>query len=250
MSLQTSRFKYISKGFKETMVLIPGWATDYRIFSGLDLDYNYLLSVRFNPIDFKERLLRELKERGINKISILGVSLGGFLGVEFFRNNPGRVDKLILISIRKRYDSKDLRDIAFNLKKNKKAWLYKFYLNCFSKKDKKGRSWFKKELLTDYLKTMELPKLLCGLKYLSSVEFKPELLRRFRGLTIIHGRDDLIAPFKEAIEIKTGLPEAKFIALSNSGHIPFSGLLGRSNLKNEIASCFAMHRMVHGSQSQ
>ncbi len=138
MNSQISEFSYIYRGFKEAIVLIPGWATDYRIFSNLDLNYNYLLPVRFNPLDFKKKLSKELDKRGINKISMLGWSLGGFLAVEFFSDNPERIDKLILISIRKRYDSKNLEDIAFKLKKNKKAWLYKFYLDCFSKKDKKG----------------------------------------------------------------------------------------------------------------
>ncbi len=216
-----SRFKYIYRGFKDALVLIPGWATDYRIFSSLDLNYNYLLPVKFNLLDFKKKLREELERNCLNKVSIFGYSLGGFLAGEFFKDNPERINKLILVSIRKKYNPVLLEEIAIKLKKNKKAYLYKFYLNCFSDKDKIGVSWFKEELLKDYLDAMTLPELLRGLEYLSGAELQMGALKTFKKLTIIHGKDDIVAPFREAVEIKSELPQVEFIGLPDSGHIPF-----------------------------
>ncbi|MBU0880591.1 MAG: alpha/beta hydrolase [Candidatus Omnitrophica bacterium] len=75
-----SKFKLISTpGAKDTMLLIPGWATDYRIFNNLNIKYNYLLPVEFSPFMFSEDLLAAMKENGIKKISVLGWSMGGFI---------------------------------------------------------------------------------------------------------------------------------------------------------------------------
>ena len=46
MISRKSEFKLIDRGFKDTILLIPGWAADYRIFDSLDLEFNYLLPMK------------------------------------------------------------------------------------------------------------------------------------------------------------------------------------------------------------
>ena len=221
MTSLKSEFKLWDKGFKNTLVFIPGWATDYRIFEPLALNYNYLFPIKFYPFHFKEELSKFLRKNSLSKVSLLGWSMGGFLVTDFALRNPKRVHELILLSIRKSFNSKALEEIKELLKKNKKAYLYKFYLECFSVDDEEGRLWFKKHLLKDYLHERTLKDLLDGLDYLSGARICAQSLSGFKKIKIFHGEKDAIAPLKESLEIKSGLPQAQFISLPTAGHILF-----------------------------
>ncbi len=221
MISSVSKFKLLNRGFKKTIVLIPGWATDYRIFNALDLNYNYLLPVELYPLNF-ERDLRELLNREpIDKISLFGWSMGGFLASDFASKNTDRVDELILVSVQKKFNLDLLQDIKLKLKQNKRAFLYKLYFNCFSKEDKEGLSWFKEHLLISYIGELRLENLLCGLDYLSKTQINPESLAGIKRIRIFHGQDDKIVPLDGAHQIKSELSQAEFICLPGTGHVPF-----------------------------
>lgn len=221
MTSAISEFEFLDRGFNDAIVLIPGWATDYRIFACLNLNYNYILPHQVNLFDFNDKLLQVLNKKSLEKVSLLGWSLGGFLAVEFALKNLNRVERLILLSIRGRYDSKVLDEIKRKIIKNKKAYLYKFYLECFSDADKEELAWFKKYLLRDYLSWMELPDLILGLDYLAGVSFSPESLSPVKNVRIFHGQEDKIVPFKQIEEMGHCPAGVEFICLPGCGHIPF-----------------------------
>jgi len=233
MKSQKSKFKFVDRGFKDTLVLIPGWATDYRIFSALELKFNYLHALELWPFNFNDELAKFISNNSINKVSLFGWSLGGFLAQDFALNNQDMVDKLILLSIRVKYESKLLEAIRARLLKNKKAFLYKFYLDCFPKDDLEGLLWFKNNLLKDYYNNMELDGLSAGLDYLAQAQINPGFLAKFRRLKIYHGENDLIAPFKEACEVRKELPLAEFISIPGTGHIPFLSKYFRTTFSDE-----------------
>ena len=212
-------FKYLDRGYQKVIVLIPGWATDYRIFDSLDLDFNYLLPLNFSPFTFEKNLLRVLRDKKISRVSLLGWSLGGFLGAEFAAKHTDPIDELILISIRKKYKEREIAEVKGLLKKSKKGYLYNFYTRCFS--EKKNLSQFKKSLFRRYCKKLDLEYLLETLDYLRRAEIKPEELAGVGKIKIIHGEADKIAPVKEAGNIKEGLVQAEFVSIRDSGHIPF-----------------------------
>ncbi len=216
-----SEFEFRNRGFKDTLVLIPGWATDWRIFDGLELDYNYLLTTQLYAPDFNRQLLSRMEQLKISKVSVLGFSLGGFLATEFACAYPEKIAKLILLGVRKRYDPQLLENIRIQIRADRRPWLYKFYLNCFSKVDTSGWEWFRKNLLKDYLDKLNLSELIRGIDYLASYALNLEILKRIEDLRIFHGRDDLIAPVKEVLEIQADLPQAKFTLLANRGHLFF-----------------------------
>lgn len=186
----------------DTIILLPGWATDRRIFKTVESS-------------------RIFRQKPADKISLLGWSLGGFMAAEFASKYPDTVDELILVSIRIRYDPARLADIKRLLVKDKKAYLYKFYLESFSGEDNEGLDWFKKNLLKSYLQDMKTEDLIRGLDYLSQASIDHERLRRVERIRIFHGTEDTIAPLKEAEEIGSRLPQAKFIPISGAGHCPF-----------------------------
>ncbi len=214
-------FKLIDRGFKDTLALIPGWAADHRIFEPLELDYNYLLPVDFRASDLKESLVKFMDGAGIKNISLLGWSMGGFLAADLAAEKPELVNELILVSIRRKYEPKALEKIKELLKKNKRAYLYSFYLECFSCGDKKPFNWFKKSLLRDYVNSMELEGLLDGLDYLSQARIECGALKDLRKVRIFHGEEDAIAPFSQAREVKDGFAQARFVGIEGAGHIPF-----------------------------
>lgn len=218
MKSAKSEFRWLDRGFKETLVLIPGWATDYRIFYDLDWGYNYFFAVRCSPLNFVRQLKEALDKLSLNKVSILGWSQGAFLSADFAQGYPEYINKCFLLSIRKRFDSDRLKEIERKLKKNKRAYLYKFYETGFSPK-KEDFAQFKKYLLKDYLNGMELKDLIEGLNYLSQAEIKTQSLAKIERITIIHGREDKVAPFEEAKDIAKGLPQAEFVPLDKTGHL-------------------------------
>jgi pimeloyl-[acyl-carrier protein] methyl ester esterase len=212
-------FRYIDRGKENLLVLIPGWASDYRIFSDLDLEFNYLLPFTFSPFCFARGLLHEIKERNIKKISLFAWSLGGFVGVEFAIRYPRLIDEIILVSIRKQYNKEKLKEIKRYLNKNSKAYLYKFYNQCFYKKE--HMTWFREKLLKDYCNKFDLDYLLESLDYLENARIKPKSLQIIKNIKIVHGDQDRIAPVQEAIDLKNNLPQAKFRCIKEAGHIPF-----------------------------
>ncbi|MFH1776535.1 MAG: alpha/beta hydrolase [Candidatus Omnitrophota bacterium] len=212
-------FDFIDKGFENTLVLIPGWATDWKIFEGLDLKYNYLLPVEFSPFDFAERLHQTMEERNIKKISLLGWSMGGFVAVDFAAKFGDIAHELILVGIRKKYSPREIEKIKAYLTQNKDAYLYKFYASCFA--EKREFAWFKNKLLKEYLTKFVLDYLLQTLDYLAGCEINVERLRRIKRLKILHGEKDEIVPVWAAMQLKSSLPQAEFIRLKNAGHVVF-----------------------------
>ncbi len=211
----------MDRGCDKLAFLIPGWASDYRIFNTLDLDYNYLLPIEYNPFDLVRDLSELLNKESIDKISLFGWSMGGFLAADFASKNIDKVDELILLSVQRKFSPELLEDIKLKLQQNKKAFLYKLYLNCFSKEDAEGLNWFKQHLLMRYIEELRLEDLLCGLDYLSRTQINPGSLAAIKKIRIFHGQDDKIASFDEARQIKLELSQAEFICLPETGHALF-----------------------------
>ena len=208
-----SKFKILDRGFDKTILLLPGWAADCGIFSAMDLDYNYLmprgpLSLSLTFADMK-----------LGKISILGWSMGGFMACDIANKYPDHIYEVIFIGIRKRYDKAGIEKIKELLKKNKRAYLYKFYGDIFSEYEKDGLSWFKRNLMKDYIDKMGLDILIEGLDYLASAEIKS--LPGGVKAAFIHGSLDKIAPIEEAREVSARFPLASFISIDGAGHAPF-----------------------------
>lgn len=212
-------FKYLDRGQQKTILLIPGWATDYRIFNSLNLEFNYLLPLDFSPFTFESSILNALGEQGLEKISLLGWSLGGFLAAELSAKYPNLVEELILVSIRKKYKEAEIARIKELLKKSKKGYLYKFYGQCFSKKI--SLSWFKENLLKTYCQQFELEYLLKTLDYLEKSQIDTQALSMIKRVKLIHGESDRIAPIDEAREVQEAIAGAELITIKDSGHIPF-----------------------------
>ncbi len=215
-----SEFQFVSRGFADTAVLIPGWASDYRIFSALDIPFNYLIPIRIKFSDFEKELISALDKNKITKFHLIGWSLGGFLAAAFAGRNHSLIESLVFLSVARKFQKSLLEEIGLKLKKNKRAYLYKFYRDCFSQEDMAGWVWFKKNLLIDYVNNIQLEDLLSGLDYLSGATLKPQDALRLK-VRIFHGKKDLIMPFSDAEKMSCEFNRVDFTALAGIGHACF-----------------------------
>ncbi len=162
-----------------------------------------------------------MEEASLDRVSLLGWSLGGFLAADFASQNPYRVNELNLVSIREKYDPERLKEIKINLGKNKKAFLYRFYLECFAKAEKEELSWFKKRLLKAYTEEFTLDLLNEGLDYLSSARIDQRTFGGIKKVRFFHGEEDIVAPAREGERVSASVENSQWVCFPKTGHMPF-----------------------------
>lgn len=221
MISRRSEFRLYKRGFKDCLLLIPGWAADYRIFEKLDLKFNYLVPIVLSTADFKERLLESIHKNSLDRVSIFSWSMGAFLAADFISEYPEKAGKhVFFVSAKKQYNAEAINTVKEYLKKNRRGYLYKFYDECFSEGEKESFSEFKRRLLKSYISTMTSEALLEGLDYLSSASFVLRDPGKSNAI-FIHGSCDRIAPIEEALQLKSEFAQSEFIAIEKAGHLPF-----------------------------
>ena len=216
-----SQFKCIDRKEKDYLVVVSGWAFDYRIFTSLDLPYNYIFFCGQSIADFEDGLKKLLRHNNIRKASFLGWSLGAFAVCNFASRNTDITKSIFLVSIRRKYNKVWLEDIKKLISRNHRAYLYQFYKSCFADGDRLQYQWFRKTLMKDYLNQMQPKKLIEELDILCGLEIRSQQLKKFGHITIVHGEEDKITSVDEAVEITKSLDKAKFICFEKAGHLPF-----------------------------
>jgi len=215
-----NKFKYINRHHKKDLVLLPGWATDHRVFGGLDLEYNYIIPMDFYPETFAYDLLQYLQNNGFKKVSVYGWSLGGFCGADFAVRYPYAVDEVILVGVKERYDADGIARVKKLLSENMKAYLYKFYRDCFFAKDKGPYLWFKENLMKDYLEAFSDERLIKGLDYFLATPLDIKNLSELKT-RLVYGAADRIVPAAEIMSLKSKMPSAEFVLVEDRGHFVF-----------------------------
>jgi 3-oxoadipate enol-lactonase len=200
--------------------LIPGWATDCRIFALMDAPFNYLMADNCPLSGIEAGFLGSLDEYGLKTVSILGWSMGSFIASDIARKYPEKADEAILVSARERYEKSAINNIKAHVKKNRAGYLFKFYMDFFPAGEADGRAWFRKNLLKTYISEMNTRRLLEGLDYLSTARIEPRGLEGLK-LIFINGTEDRIAPHEEAARIVRKLPQASLVSVKGAGHAPF-----------------------------
>jgi len=214
-------FKFVDGKQKDHLVVIGGWAFDYRIFDTMELPYNYIFFCGECTVDFEAELKKTLEKHNINKISLLGWSQGAFTACDFAGKNPDIIKEIILAGARQKYEKEGLTEIKKYLIKNKRAYLYRFYRRCFSESEEDSYQWFRDSLLKSYLKEMSLERLIEGLDRLGQAEIEPAALKKLNRIKIVHGSADSISPVDEAVELSNSLPQSQLIVFDGAGHLPF-----------------------------
>ncbi len=94
----------------ENLVVLPGWTRDSNSYKKLVEtapsnfhifvpSYKYLAPYKSMDV-FEDRLIAFLKSNNLNKIYLLGHSLGGALALYFASKNPGLIKHLFLVDVK------------------------------------------------------------------------------------------------------------------------------------------------------
>jgi malonyl-CoA O-methyltransferase len=200
------------------IVFLPGWGFDDRILRLMHPVPSWTVPVSvLDPETFESDLLHFLASNELNKINIIGWSMGGMLGLHFAGKYPDKIDSLILTSLRAEWPRTEIAILQKAFAENPGNFLQDFFRKCFLG-DRDLYREFRRNLEQHYLTAadMHIEVLQRGLKFLS--EFTPpDNTPANVPVRLIHGKQDIIAPVKEMLTLEG----ADIEVIENSGHMVF-----------------------------
>ena len=220
MMPSTEEFYVVGGGGDPSLVLLPGWATDGRIFDGLFPGIAAVTTGPLRPEGFPRRLAAFLERAARGAVTIVGWSLGGFLAAEFAREYPDRVRRVVLVGIRREYPEGDVEAVLRSLSADPGGCLSGFYAQCFYPSQIPAYRRFRAGLQAAYLREMDGGALREGLSYLARARLSGETLPAC-PVAIVHGEKDVVAPFAEAERLAREGGNAMFHPLTGAAHAAF-----------------------------
>jgi pimeloyl-ACP methyl ester carboxylesterase len=202
------------------MVLLPGWATDGRIFDGVLPGVTAVTTGQLRPEGFSRRLAAFLDRTARGPVTVVGWSLGGFLAAEFAREYPDRVRRVVLVGIRREYPEGDMAEVLRSLSSDPGACLSGFYAQCFYPSQMPAYRRFRAGMQAAYLREMDGVALREGLSYLAGAKLSGGTLPAC-PVAIVHGEKDVIAPLAEAEGVAREGGNATFHRLPGAAHAAF-----------------------------
>jgi pimeloyl-[acyl-carrier protein] methyl ester esterase len=203
-----------------SMVLLPGWATDGRIFEGVLPGVTAVTTGLLRPNRFSRRLAAFLDRTARDPVTVVGWSLGGFLAAEFARENPDRVRRVILVGIRREYPEGDVAGVLRSFSSDPGSCLSGFYTQCFFPSQMPAYRRFRAGLQAAYLREMDGGALREGLSYLMGARLSGDTLPAC-PVAIVHGENDVVAPLAEAEGVAREGGNATFHPLPGAAHAAF-----------------------------
>jgi len=212
---------FVSGDGAPTVVLLPGWATDGRVFAGLFPRATTATTGPLRPEGFSRRLVAFLDRSGARApVTLVGWSLGGFLAAEFAREHPERVGRAILVGVRRAYPAADVEAVRVGVLRDRAACLSGFYAQCFFPTRTASFRRFRAGLQVEYLREMDETTLLSGLSYLAGARLSGDLLPRC-PVVLVHGEKDVVAPAAEAEALARESGRAAFLRIPGGSHAAF-----------------------------
>jgi malonyl-CoA O-methyltransferase len=183
---------------KEVVIFLPGWGFDGHIIELMEPVRQWLYPDSFlDPSTCVKEIFSFLEQRKIDKVILVGWSMGGYLALDFAQKYPEKIKSMYLLSLRKAWPHEEVQTLRASIIDNPGKALKGFYRQCFLGQ-KKIYNDFVKRLQEVYLQNIDQDLLLRGLDYLETVstENLPD-----RGVQIYHGGKDIVAPIHEAAVI-------------------------------------------------
>jgi len=220
MMPRTEEFYVVGGGGDPSVVLLPGWATDGRIFDGVLPGVTAVTTGPLRPAGFSRRLAAFLDGVARGPVTVVDWSLGGFLAAEFAQEYPDRVRRAVLVGIRREYPEGDVEAVLRSLSADPGTCLLGFYAQCFFPSQMPAYRRFRGGLQAAYLREMDGVRLREGLSYLVGARLSGETLPAC-PVAIVHGGKDVVAPFAEAERLARESGNATFHPLPGAAHAAF-----------------------------
>ena len=164
-----------------------------------------------------------LSELKVEKASIIGHSMGGYVALAFAEKFPQQLEKLVLLNSSTVADSeerKENRDRAKRLvKQNKQAFISMAIKNLFTDEN---RNALRTEINALVEEAVQLPEenIIASVEGLKNRKDRTEILQQYSGeKIIIAGKNDPVVPFKE-IEAIAEITNSTFISFED-GHMSY-----------------------------
>ncbi|MEJ2689077.1 MAG: alpha/beta hydrolase [Deltaproteobacteria bacterium] len=184
------------------VVFLPGWGCSGRMLSLCQPERTWWsVADQIDPSSFFTELDAFLSSKGWPRIILVGWSLGARLALEFASRHPGRIDTLVLLSLRRQWPAPEIAAIREELLIDPAAFLEGFYRKCFLGHKKAWRQFVDRQMESE-LSNIDLQVLKAGLALLQT-PLAPviEPLRQsdipLARVWLLHGENDIIAPFPE-----------------------------------------------------
>jgi len=207
-------------GGNPSVVLLPGWATDGRIFEGILPGVTAVTTGPLRPEGFAARLAAFLDRSVSGSVTVVGWSLGGFLAAEFAREHRDRVRRVVLVGIRRAYPEGEVAAALRSLSTVPGGYLTGFYARCFYPSQMQAYRRFRSGLQAAYLREMDHDVLRDGLSYLANARLSGGTLPAC-PVAIVHGEEDVVAPLAEAEGVARESGHATFHPMRGAAHAAF-----------------------------
>ncbi|MBF0252894.1 MAG: alpha/beta fold hydrolase [Candidatus Omnitrophica bacterium] len=214
-----TKFRYIDRGRSEVAVLLSGWATDYRVYSGLNLDYNYLVPENISLCDFFDVLYDAIQNY---EVCLVGWSFGGVLAADFLVKFPEKIKKAVFCAVKEKYNQSLIDQTILMIKRNKNAYLKSFYRECLKGHTDDEKQSLSRELIDEYIAKSNEDDLVSKLEYLKNNPLNIEKLKEHEHkITFLYGDKDQVVLLEDSLKLRTHFSDDCFCEVVNTGHLTF-----------------------------
>lgn len=228
---------------KQSMILLHGlfgglsnW-TEVKAYFGVQYDIHIpqLPIYDQHQLDNLEYLVTFLEQfvndRKLEKVILVGNSLGGHIAILYAHLNPEKVDKMILTGSSGLYENTMIGGYP---KRESYSYIYERVANVFY-----DESMATKELVNEVLSiTKNRQQCLRVVQMAKTTQrnYVRDILPEIKlPVLLIWGEDDKITPAHVAMEFSTGFPQARLHLIPKCGHAP---MMERSAIFNQLLDNF------------
>lgn len=243
ITLNGIELAYDRRGKGNPLVLIHGYPLDHSIWNDvavqLEHDFDLILpdvrgfgesttvSKPYSMTDIAADLAVLLDSLGIEKATIAGHSMGGYVALAFAKAFPGRVNGLALVASQAAGDTAERKEGRYKTAADVVQEGVKLVANAMT--DKLSPSQHVRDFVRPLIEKQSVAGVTGALKAMAEREDLTAFLASFtQPLVLIHGDADELIPIERAREIKALLSSAYLNELAGAGHMPMMEMPDRT----------------------
>jgi len=245
MTKNEIRWHYNVLGHGPCLFFIHGWAGNMRVFSQqarhFSSDYKVVLvdlpghgKTDWKPGTFDEVAIqiKEIADHiGVDKFSIVGSSMGGFVGLKIAELFPSSVEKIIMVGSLPKFfktqqcpiglTAQEMEKLRTQLETKYPAILDIFFRSLFTRQERESEKF---KWIHQFRKEEKAPSqeaLISFLDMLAHDDLMDFLKAVNAPILFLAGRKDYICSENSLKFIKNTIPQVQIAFMENCGHFPF-----------------------------